>query len=128
MGHGLSLTHESQTRHLHHFLLFLNLTCFPNPVYQVQAGTTFVGQEEDVFLKQENSLWTPSGSDGKLSGKRSWPFEFILPKEVMVNHPGTNKTSAFRLPPHFSERASAAYIYYRIVVTIKRGFLKVNQE
>ncbi|PPR02623.1 hypothetical protein CVT24_002194 [Panaeolus cyanescens] len=94
----------------------------------IQAGTTFVGQEEEVFLKDEKSLWIPSGNDGgKLSGKRSWPFEFSLPDEVQVKNPDTGKTSPYRLPPHFNERASAAYIDYRLVVTIKRGFLRVNQ-
>jgi hypothetical protein len=49
-----------------------------------------------------------------------------LPKEVFLKESDT-KSGTFRLPPHFTERASPAYIDYRLVVTVKRGFLKVNQ-
>ncbi|KDR78973.1 hypothetical protein GALMADRAFT_64064 [Galerina marginata CBS 339.88] len=87
----------------------------------ILAGTTFVGQEEDVFLKKEESLWTGS----KLNGKYSWPFTFKLPKDVLLKEDTRSET--FPLPPHFTERASPAYIDYRLVVTVKRGFLKVNQ-
>ncbi|KAH9481699.1 hypothetical protein JR316_0006226 [Psilocybe cubensis] len=85
----------------------------------IQGGTTFVGQEEEIFLKEEKSLWTGS----KLKpGKQSWPFKFVLPKEVTIKDAGT-----FRIPPHYTERASPAYIDYKLIVTVKRGFLKVNQ-
>jgi len=90
---------------------------------QIWGGSTFVGQEEDVFLKEEQTLWEGS----KLSGKQSWPFTFTLPREVTIKEPDTKKESAYRIPPHFTERASPAYIDYRIVITVKRGFLKVNQ-
>jgi len=87
----------------------------------IKAGTTFVGQDEDLFLKEEQTLWTGS----KLIGKYSWPFTFTLPKEVPVKD--TDKTGTFRLPPNYTERASPAYIDYRLIVTVRRGFLKVNQ-
>ena len=88
---------------------------------QIRAGTTFVGQDEEPFLKEEQVLWTGS----KLVGKHSWPFSFQLPKEVSVKD--GDKPGTFRLPPNYTERASPAYIDYRLVVTVKRGFLKVNQ-
>jgi hypothetical protein len=33
----------------------------------------------------------------------------------------------YRLPPNFTERASAAYIDYKLIVTVQRGMLRVNQ-
>ncbi|KIM40543.1 hypothetical protein M413DRAFT_445985 [Hebeloma cylindrosporum] len=92
----------------------------------IQGGTTFVGQEEEVFLMEEQTLWTPSGKESKLSGNHSWSFKFVLPKEVTVKESETKKES-FRLPPSWTERASPAYIDYKIIVTLKRGFMRVNQ-
>lgn len=94
---------------------------------QIQGGTTFIGQEEEIFLKQEHSLWTPSGKESKLSGKHTWPFEFTLPTEVDVKDGELGKKSTYRLPPSFTERASPAYIDFKIIITVKRGFLRVNQ-
>ena len=94
---------------------------------QIQGGTTFVGQEEEIFLKQEKTLWTPSGKESKLGGKHVWPFEFSLPSVVNVKDGEPVKKSNFRLPPSFTERASPAYIDYKIIITVKRGFLRVNQ-
>jgi len=85
-----------------------------------------VGQEEEVFLTEEQTLWAPSGKESKLSGKHSWLFKFVLPKEVTVEESETKKGS-FRLPPSWTERASPAYIDYKIIVTLKRGFMRVNQ-
>jgi hypothetical protein len=96
-------------------------------VPQIQGGTTFVGQEEEIFLKEEQILWTPSVTESKLRGKYSWPFSFTLPEEVSVKDGQLGKKGTFRLPPNFTERASPAYIDYKIIVTIRRGFLKVNQ-
>ncbi|KAF8968053.1 hypothetical protein BDZ97DRAFT_1655513 [Flammula alnicola] len=91
----------------------------------LQGSTTFVGQEEEVFLKEEIPLWMPSGKEGKLSGKLSWPFKLVLPPEVDVKD-GEAK-GRFRIPPNFTERASPSYIDYKLIVTVKRGFLRVNQ-
>jgi len=33
----------------------------------------------------------------------------------------------YRLPPNFTERASPAYIDYKLIVTVQRGMLRVNQ-
>ncbi|KAF9223898.1 hypothetical protein BS17DRAFT_795942 [Gyrodon lividus] len=99
---------------------------------KVTAGTTFVGQDEEIFLKSEKELWTPSMPlpDGsKVSkfgkGKYSWPFSLVLPTEVEVQDQKTK--TKFPLPATFSERASAGYLDYKLIITIKRGALRVNQ-
>jgi len=104
-------------------------------VIQVKAGTTAVGQEEQPFINITKSLWTPSVEDpgGKktLSGRHSWPFSIELPHRVTLQDPHKRNKGcslvSFRLPPTFTERASPAYIDYRLITTIKRGALKVNQ-
>ncbi|RDB25619.1 hypothetical protein Hypma_006736 [Hypsizygus marmoreus] len=98
----------------------------------VEAGTIAVGQEEFTFLGIKKSLWSPTMSDrktsGKLEGRRSWPFEFALPNQVPVSLGKGKEENMYRLPPNFSERASPAYIDYRLVVTVKRGAFRVNQR
>ncbi|EIW83921.1 hypothetical protein CONPUDRAFT_51562 [Coniophora puteana RWD-64-598 SS2] len=98
----------------------------------VAAGTTYVGQEEERFLKVEKELWTPSMPlpDGSKVSKFSkghyhWSFELALPKEVEVEDGKVKKP--FPLPPIFTERASPVYLDYKLIVTVKRGMLKVNQ-
>ncbi|KAK7016285.1 hypothetical protein R3P38DRAFT_2993497 [Favolaschia claudopus] len=92
----------------------------------IQAGSTAVGQEEQLFLDISQDLW-PSANDksGKLAkGKHSWPWTFTLPTRVK---PVDAKGLEVEAPPNFTERASPAYIDYRVVVTAKRGAFKVNQ-
>ncbi|KAJ7707366.1 hypothetical protein B0H17DRAFT_1032510 [Mycena rosella] len=92
----------------------------------IQGGATAVGQEEQLFLELNQELWPASGDkSGKLAkGTYSWPFEFTLPSKVS---PPDAKSTMIPAPPSFSERASPAYIDYRIVATVKRGAFKVNQ-
>ncbi|KAJ7476230.1 hypothetical protein FB451DRAFT_1397558 [Mycena latifolia] len=92
----------------------------------IQGGTTAVGQEEQLFLDLNQELWPASGDkSGKLAkGKYSFPFTFALPSKVS---PPDAKGMVISAPPSFSERASPAYIDYRIVATVKRGAFKVNQ-
>ncbi|KAJ6576650.1 hypothetical protein DFH09DRAFT_1149931 [Mycena vulgaris] len=92
----------------------------------IQAGATAVGQEEQLFLDLNEGLWPPANDkSGKLAkGKHSWPFTFTLPTKVS---PPDAKGLTVPTPPTFSERASPAYIDYRIVATVKRGAFKVNQ-
>ncbi|KAG8213462.1 hypothetical protein J3R82DRAFT_11980 [Butyriboletus roseoflavus] len=99
---------------------------------KITAGTTLVGQEEQLFLNTETNLWIPSMSlpDGsqvaKLATKKySWPFSLALPAEIEVQDQKTKKK--FPLPTSFSERASTGYIDYKLIVTIKRGMLRVDQ-
>ncbi|KXN82850.1 hypothetical protein AN958_02124 [Leucoagaricus sp. SymC.cos] len=97
---------------------------------KIQAGTTAVGQEEERFLSMKESLWPSAEGDKsstKLRGENEWPFEFVLPKEVEVvsSH---GKRGLYQLPPSFSERASPAYLDYKIVVTVRRGAFHVSQK
>ncbi|OJA08720.1 hypothetical protein AZE42_07084 [Rhizopogon vesiculosus] len=98
----------------------------------VTAGTTLVGQEEQQFLVIEKELWSPATALGtsKVSklekGHYVWPFELTLPEEAEVLDRKGNKT--FPLPPSFTERASPAYINYRITVFVRRGALGANQS
>lgn len=50
-----------------------------------------------------------------------------LPKETSVSANPKEPPKTYTLPSTFSERASPAYVDYKIIVTVKRGFLKVNQ-
>lgn len=93
---------------------------------QIRAENTAVGQEPLPFLDLSEILWTPSSSS-KLVGNLSWPFSITLPKEVSVPEKEKGPAKNFPLPPTFTERASAAYIDYKIIVTVKRGAFKVNQ-
>ena len=88
---------------------------------------TAVGQEEVRFLDLNNVLWTKTASS-KATGKQAWPFSITLPAETIVFEQGKKqKVQTYALPPSFSERASPAYIDYRLVVTVKRGSFRVNQ-
>lgn len=58
-------------------------------------------------------------------GKYTWPFALALPAEVEVQDQKIKKK--FPLPASFSERASTAYLDYKLTVTVKRGMFKVNQ-
>lgn len=96
-------------------------------VVQIQAGTTFVGQDEIIFLKETQTLWTPTAESGsKLKGKHSWPFKFALKCEIPMKEEKKDEM-IYRLPPNFTERASPAYIDYKLIVTVHRGMLRVNQ-
>jgi hypothetical protein len=107
------------------------LQCMP---LGVNAGTTSVGQEEELFLDINQDIWNPAlghptnekaESPSKLQGRYSWPFTIYLPAMITVK---THKTSGlFNLPPNFSEKASPAYIDYKLSVTIRRPALRVNQ-
>lgn len=86
-----------------------------------------MGQEDEVFHEEKRELWSSAGSSAKLSGQHSWPFALTLPTEIeaAVGSRGAAK-ERFPLPPSFSERASPAYIDYKVIVTVRRGGLRVN--
>lgn len=107
---------------------------------------TAVGQEELNFLTSSKELWNAKTSGNPPSGKMSWPFSIPIPTEVDVADKPKAKAETYKLPPTFSgkfcasssgrnmllkiwyvERASPAYIDYKLVVTIKRSALRVNQ-
>lgn len=94
--------------------------------------TTLIGQEGQDFLVIEKVLWTPAMAlpNGSIvskldKGHYTWPFEIALPNETEVLDRKEKKR--FPLPPSFTERASPAYINYKITAIIKRGALRVNQ-
>ncbi|KAI0787529.1 hypothetical protein C8Q74DRAFT_1252361 [Fomes fomentarius] len=96
----------------------------------VLAGVTAVGQDEVKFLEIRNELWNAGSSSSKPSGKQSWPYKIKLPAEATVIERGKKQQQTeetFPLPPSFSERASPAYIDYRLVVTVKRSSFRVNK-
>ncbi|TBU40330.1 hypothetical protein BD309DRAFT_967722 [Dichomitus squalens] len=92
----------------------------------VFAGVTAVGQEEVRFLEITHQLWSAKGSP-KLPGKHSYPYAITLPSDASVVERGKKPARTFPLPPSFSERASPAYIDYKLVVTVKKGSFRVNQ-
>ncbi|KAG5636658.1 hypothetical protein H0H81_007277 [Sphagnurus paluster] len=92
----------------------------------LQAGTTVLGEDEISFLELKKPLWIPPKANTKLSGKHSWPFDILLPKEVSVPG-GGNVAKTYRLPPNFSEKGGVVYIDYRLVVTVRRGTFKANR-
>lgn len=96
--------------------------------FQVLAGVTAVGQDEIRFLDLNSVLWSKTASS-KTTGKQSWPFSITLPTDTTVSERGKKQQQAqtYPLPPSFSERASPAYIDYRLVVTVKRSSFRVNQ-
>ncbi|KAG9314824.1 hypothetical protein JVU11DRAFT_3917 [Chiua virens] len=87
---------------------------------KMTAGTTLVGQEEQLFLNTEADLWTPSMAlpDGSKAAKFSrGKGRSARPKDQ----------EKFPLPTSFSERASTAYVDYKLAVTVKRGMFQLNK-
>ncbi|KAH8117915.1 hypothetical protein DFH11DRAFT_1571413 [Phellopilus nigrolimitatus] len=93
----------------------------------VLAENTAVGQEAVPFLDLTSPLWTPSSSSKLPAGSLTWPFSLTLPKEALVSASSKEAPKCYPLPPTFSERASPAYIDYKVTVTVKRGAFRVNQ-
>jgi hypothetical protein len=88
-----------------------------------------VGQEEEVFLDITEPVWTPaSESEGRLVGQHRFPFSITLPRDAMIAPVPQAAPKSFLLPPTFSERASPAYIDYRLFVTVRRGRLRVDKQ
>ncbi|KAG1750073.1 hypothetical protein EDB19DRAFT_1936766 [Suillus lakei] len=68
-------------------------------VVTVTAMTTLIGQEGQYFLVIEKELWTPATA---------------LPDGSMTEVLDRKEKKKFPLPPSFTERASPAYINYKI--------------
>ena len=62
---------------------------------------------------------------GKLSGRHSHPFRFILPNEVNVDE--SNWAMVYPLPPKFHEKG-ILYIDYKIIVTVRRGKFSLDNS
>ncbi|KAI0303668.1 hypothetical protein B0F90DRAFT_1309737 [Multifurca ochricompacta] len=87
----------------------------------LQGETTQLSQKPHVFLELSQTLITqPSG---KLSGKSSHPFSFILPGDVTIDE--SNWAMVYPVPPKFHEKG-ILYIDYKIVVTVRRRLLSVD--
>jgi len=96
----------------------------------LEGETLRVGEEPLVFYKDTRPLWTPDANETKasnLSGSVVWPFSMSLPREVHVASTSKGIPNAIKAPPSFTDRASPAYIDYRLIVTFRRGALRVNQ-
>jgi len=88
-----------------------------------------VGQEEELFLDIIEPVWTPASlGEGKLVGQHTFPFSITIPRDVMIAPVPKAAPKSIPLPPTFSERASPAYIDYRLFVTVRRGRLRVNKQ
>ena len=88
-----------------------------------------MGQEEELFLDVTEPVWTPASlSEGKIVGQHTFPFSITIPDDVKVAPAPKATPKSFPLPPTFSERASPAYIDYRLLVTVRRSRLRVNKQ
>ena len=88
-----------------------------------------MGEEEEVFLDITEPVWTPaSESEGRLVGQHRFPFSITLPRDATIAPVPQAAPKSFMLPPTFSERASPAYIDYRLFVTVRRGRLRVDKQ
>ncbi|KAI0277295.1 hypothetical protein BGY98DRAFT_1097546 [Russula aff. rugulosa BPL654] len=83
--------------------------------HQTQEPRTFL-ELSQVLIKQKPK---------KLSGKYSVPFSFALPDVVRVDE--SNWVMVYPLPPKFHEKG-LLYIDYKIVVTVRHGFLPVDSS
>lgn len=88
-----------------------------------------MGQEEEVFLDKTEQVWTPaSASEGKVVGQHTYPFSIAIPRDTTIAPAPKAAPKRFSLPPTFTERASPAYIDYKVYVTVRRGGLRVNNR
>jgi hypothetical protein len=88
-----------------------------------------VGQEEEVFLDKTEQVWTPaSASEGKVVGQHTYPFSIPIPRDTTIAPTPKAAPKRFSLPPSFTERASPAYIDYKVYVTVRRGGLRLNNR
>ncbi|KAF8271168.1 hypothetical protein EI94DRAFT_615456 [Lactarius quietus] len=90
------------------------------------AGMTTVGQNEEVFLDKTEPVWTPASSqEGKVVGVHTHAFSISIPRDAVLVSATPQR---FSLPPTFTERASPAYIDYKLYVTVRRGGLRMNNR
>jgi hypothetical protein len=57
----------------------------------------------------------------------AWPFALALPRTVQAVHEEKGRPAPYAAPPTFTERASPAYLDYKVEVTVKRGAFRVDQ-
>ncbi|KZS92454.1 hypothetical protein SISNIDRAFT_510742 [Sistotremastrum niveocremeum HHB9708] len=111
------------------------------------SETLQVGQDPVPFYSQVITLWSTEMGDPKnptpvpevggskskvkaaspkLKGTYSWDFSITLPEETQASDTPKGPKRTFPLPPSFTERGSAAYVDYKLTVTIKRGSFRVD--
>ncbi|KAH9998859.1 hypothetical protein BJV74DRAFT_189666 [Russula compacta] len=78
-------------------------------------------QESCPFLEISQTLI--KHPQGKLSGKYSYPFSFVLPDDVTIDE--SNWAMVYPLPPSLQEKG-IVYIDYKILVTVSRGLFSVD--
>lgn len=88
-----------------------------------------MGQDEIKFLDVPSELWDAKSAPSKLKGKQTWAYTLTFPAECSIPERGRGKQpqQVYPLPPSFSERASPAYIDYKLVVTVRKSAFRVNQ-
>lgn len=62
---------------------------------------------------------------GKLSGRHSYSFSFILPDDVTIDE--SNWAMVYPIPPKFHEKG-IVYIDYKLKVTVRRGLFSVDNS
>lgn len=109
--------------------IYESMLTWNDPIIQILGGVTAVGQDEIKFLDIPSELWDAKSDSTKLKGKKSWPFSLPLPQEcsILERSKGKEPQQVYPLPPTFSERASPAYIDYKLVVTVRKSAFRVNQ-
>ncbi|KAI0783856.1 hypothetical protein BC629DRAFT_1593993 [Irpex lacteus] len=100
--------------------LFANGTLSTEP-----SKSTLTGQTERKLSQSRAVECKDVGKSAKREDVVA--FQIPIPTEVDVADKPKAKAETYKLPPTFSERASPAYIDYKLVVTIKRSALRVNQ-
>ena len=89
---------------------------------KLKGETTHLAQESNIFIELSQTLAKPSG---KLSGRISYPFNFVLPDDLTIHE--SNWAMVYPLPPKFQEKG-IMYIDYRIVVIVRRGMFSIDQS
>ena len=91
-------------------------------VQKLKGECTYLAQEPNTFIELSQTLATPSG---KLSGRISYPFNFVLPDDLTIHE--SNWAMVYPFPPKFQEKG-IMYIDYKIVVNVRRGMFSVDQS
>ncbi|KAF8271169.1 hypothetical protein EI94DRAFT_1797338 [Lactarius quietus] len=82
----------------------------------IKGESTHLAQESITFLERSHTV--VARPSGKLSGRLSYPFKFVLPDDVTIHE--SNWAMVYPVPPKFHEKG-IMYIDYKITVTVRRG-------
>ncbi|KAJ7592896.1 hypothetical protein C8J56DRAFT_484812 [Mycena floridula] len=99
----------------------------------VETGLVFVEDTKILWSKEMGDPRAPSSQpsrySGKLSGRYSWPFRFVLPSTITLSSSGSpGSHGPFRLPESFLERDSQTTIQYELEAHILRSRFRVNSK